>query len=87
VAMGIISLSLTAVNILVVWAAAAFMLRLKEVLPVKKKIFWDDLKHARRIYQKRAILEDDGQGNASVGRLEGQECKRDGVQPDHEEIK
>ena len=36
VQMGIISLSLTAVNILVVWLAAALMFRIKEVLPVKK---------------------------------------------------
>ena len=36
VTMGIMSLSLTAVNILVVWLAAALMFRLKEVLPVKK---------------------------------------------------
>ena len=35
-AVGIISLSLTAVNILVVWLAAALMFRIKEVLPVKK---------------------------------------------------
>lgn len=36
ITMGIMSLSLTAVNILVVWLAAALMFRLKEVLPVKK---------------------------------------------------
>lgn len=95
VQMGIMSLALTAVNILVVWLAAALMFRLKEVLPVKKsksttaavhgciicrvcvfntalypfpstEIFWDDLKHARRIYQRRAVLEDDGRGNFSV---------------------
>lgn len=35
------------------------------------EIFWDDLKHARRIYQKRAILEDDGHGGVSVRRLQG----------------
>jgi len=34
--MAIMSISLTAVNILVVWLAAALMFRLKEVLPVKK---------------------------------------------------
>ena len=45
VAMGIISLSLTAVNILVVWAAAAFMLRLKEVLPVKKSEYEHDQRY------------------------------------------
>ena len=36
-----------------------------------KEIFWEDLKHARRIYQKRAILEDDGRGTVSVRRLHG----------------
>ena len=30
------------------------MFRIKEVLPVKKKVFWDDLKIARRIFQGRA---------------------------------
>ena len=34
---------------------ATLMFRAKEVLPVEKKIFWDDLKTARRIYQGRAI--------------------------------
>ena len=35
------------------------------------EIFWEDLKHARRIYQKRAVLEDDGRGAVSVRRLGG----------------
>jgi len=69
VTMGIMSLALTAANIFVVWLAAALMFRLKEVLPVKKKVFWDDLKHARRIYQRRAVLEDEGGGNFSVRNL------------------
>jgi hypothetical protein len=30
--------------------------RLKEVLPIKKKAFWGDLKVARKIYQKRAVM-------------------------------
>ena len=30
------------------------MFRIKEVLPVKKKVFWIDLKFTRRIYQGRA---------------------------------
>ena len=38
---------------------------------MSKEIFWEDLKHARRIYQKRAILEDDGRGTVSVRRLHG----------------
>lgn len=56
--MGFISLSLTVANVVVVWLAAALMFRIKEVLPLKKKrVFWDDLKIARRIYQRRAIDE------------------------------
>lgn len=39
--------------------------------PNVAEIFWEDLKHARRIYQKRAILEDDGRGTISVRRLHG----------------
>jgi hypothetical protein len=34
------------------------MFRVKEVLPVKKKVFWDDLGTARKINQKRALMED-----------------------------
>ena len=34
---------------------ATFMFRAKEVLPVEKKIFWDDLKTARKILQGRAV--------------------------------
>ena len=35
------------------------------------EVFWEDLKHARRIYQKRAILEDDSQSPVSARRLQG----------------
>ena len=35
------------------------------------EIFWDDLKHARRIYQKRAILEDDSESPVSARGLQG----------------
>ena len=34
---------------------ATFMFRVKEVLPVEKKIFWNDLKTARKIFQGRAV--------------------------------
>ena len=40
---------------------ATLMFRLKEVLPVKKKVFWDDLKIARRIYQGRGLDPDTGE--------------------------
>ena len=48
--MGLLSLALTVVNVIMVAVGAAGMFRLKEVLPVKKTVFWDDLKIARRIY-------------------------------------
>mmetsp|Transcript_28508 Transcript_28508/g.57372 ORF Transcript_28508/g.57372 Transcript_28508/m.57372 type:complete len:122 (+) Transcript_28508:212-577(+) len=54
----IMSLFLTLANIICVALGATLMFRMKEVLPVKKKVFWDDLKIARRIFQGRAT--DDG---------------------------
>mmetsp|Transcript_13223 Transcript_13223/g.24331 ORF Transcript_13223/g.24331 Transcript_13223/m.24331 type:complete len:91 (-) Transcript_13223:105-377(-) len=51
--MGVFSLLLTIANVLMVACGATLMFRLKEVLPVKKKVFWDDLKTARRIYTVR----------------------------------
>ncbi|KAL7529681.1 hypothetical protein ACHAXR_003090 [Thalassiosira sp. AJA248-18] len=53
--MAIMSLFLTIANVIMVALGATLMFRAKEVLPVNKKIFWDDLKIARRIYQGRAI--------------------------------
>ena len=41
------SLALTLVNILMIWISSMLMFRLKEVLPIKKKIFWSDLGIAR----------------------------------------
>ncbi len=54
----LMSLFLTLANIICVALGATLMFRIKEVLPVKKKVFWDDLKIARRIFQGRAT--DDG---------------------------
>lgn len=34
-----------------------FMFRMKEVLPIKKSIFWSDLGIARKLYQKRALIQ------------------------------
>ena len=31
-----------------------------QVLPIEKKVFWDDLKIARKIYQRKAIVKNDG---------------------------
>jgi hypothetical protein len=42
--MGIISLMLTVANVIMVAIGSALMFRAKEVLPVKKKVFWSDLK-------------------------------------------
>ena len=49
--MGVLSLMLTVANVVMVAIGATLMFRVKEVLPVKKKIFWDDLKIARRLFQ------------------------------------
>eukprot|EP01083_Nonionella_stella_P025844 71167_1 len=38
--MGILSLLLTVANVIMVAAGSALMFRAKEVLPVKKKVFW-----------------------------------------------
>jgi len=48
-------------NVIFVAIGATLMFRLKEVLPVKKKVFWDDLKIARRIYQGRGLDPDTGE--------------------------
>ena len=56
--MGFYSLFVTLANILLIWISGMFMFRMKEVLPIKKKIFWEDLAIARKIYQKRAVMTD-----------------------------
>ena len=53
--LGITSFFLTIANVIMVGLGATLMFRAKEVLPVTKKVFWDDLKTARRIYQGRAL--------------------------------
>mmetsp|Transcript_29304 Transcript_29304/g.52996 ORF Transcript_29304/g.52996 Transcript_29304/m.52996 type:complete len:105 (-) Transcript_29304:168-482(-) len=55
--MGVISLSVTLANIFLIWIASMLMFRLKETLPIKKRLFWSDLKITRRIYQRRALLQ------------------------------
>ena len=73
--MALISLSLTVANVIMVAAGACLMFRLKEVLPVTKKVFWNDLKVARRIYQGRATDEVTGRelGRTMVDRKRQQE--------------
>ena len=56
---GTISLLLTLMNILLIWLSGMLMFRMKEVLPIKKKVFWEDLGVARKIYQNRALLSRD----------------------------
>ena len=51
----ILSLLSIVANVIFVAIGATLMFRMKEVLPVKKKVFWDDLKIARRIYQGRGL--------------------------------
>jgi len=53
---GFLSLFLTLANVVIIWIASMLMFRLKEVLPIKKKVFWGDLKVARKIYQKKALM-------------------------------
>ena len=54
---GLLSLFLTIANIFLIWIAGMLMFRIKEVLPINKSIFWEDLGVARKIYRKRALLE------------------------------
>jgi uncharacterized hydrophobic protein (TIGR00271 family) len=54
--MGFYSLFLTLANIILIWMSSMLMFRLKEVLPIKKKIFWSDLNIARKIYQRKAVM-------------------------------
>ena len=86
--MGLLSLALTVVNVIMVAVGAAGMFRLKEVLPVKKTVFWDDLKIARRIYTGRALDEITG-GMVSTEAVDSwqhlqMELKRRGVAEDGE---
>jgi uncharacterized hydrophobic protein (TIGR00271 family) len=55
---GLYSLFVTLANILLIWISGMLMFRMKEVLPIKKKIFWEDITIARKIYQKRAVMLD-----------------------------
>jgi Domain of unknown function (DUF389) len=54
---GIMSLSLTLANVFLVSLASMIMFRLKEVLPIKKKVFWTDLGVARKIFQRKALVQ------------------------------
>eukprot|EP01082_Thalassiosira_pseudonana_P010082 g8968.t1 g8968 contig34:540966-542250(-) len=53
---GWISLGLTLINIVMIWISSMLMFRLKEVLPIEKKVFWSDLGIARKVYKGKALL-------------------------------
>eukprot|EP00539_Tryblionella_compressa_P000844 CAMPEP_0178750534 /NCGR_PEP_ID=MMETSP0744-20121128/10050_1 /TAXON_ID=913974 /ORGANISM="Nitzschia punctata, Strain CCMP561" /LENGTH=449 /DNA_ID=CAMNT_0020404131 /DNA_START=260 /DNA_END=1609 /DNA_ORIENTATION=- len=53
---GTISLLLTLSNVVLIIISSMFMFRLKERLPVKKKIAWQDLGVARKIFSDRAVM-------------------------------
>jgi hypothetical protein len=50
------SLFVTLSNIVLIALSSMFMFRMKEVLPIEKKVFWTDLGTARKIYQRRALI-------------------------------
>jgi uncharacterized membrane protein len=52
---GVVSLSLTLANVVLVAIAAAIIFRIKEAVPMRKKLFWSDLAVARKIFQRRAL--------------------------------
>jgi len=52
----LLSLGLTLINILMIWISSMLMFRMKEVLPIEKKVFWSDLGIARKIYKGKALL-------------------------------
>jgi Domain of unknown function (DUF389) len=54
--MGWTSLLVTLANIALIWMSSMFMFRMKEVLPIKKNIFWEDLGVARKVYQRHALI-------------------------------
>mmetsp|Transcript_31864 Transcript_31864/g.48483 ORF Transcript_31864/g.48483 Transcript_31864/m.48483 type:complete len:429 (+) Transcript_31864:29-1315(+) len=56
---GLISLLLTVSNIILIIFSSILMFRVKERLPIKKKVFWTDLGAARKIYRNLAYMEDE----------------------------
>lgn len=54
--MGWTSLLVTLANIALIWISSMLMFRVKEVLPIKKNIFWEDLGVARKVYQRQALI-------------------------------
>lgn len=53
---GAVSLLVTVSNVLLIWLSGMLMFRMKEVLPIRKRVFWEDLGVARQVYTNRAVL-------------------------------
>jgi Domain of unknown function (DUF389) len=65
--MGWTSLLVTIANIALIWISSMLMFRIKEVLPIKKSIFWDDLGIARKVYQRHALVSVEQVAASDVG--------------------
>ena len=64
---GLTSLMVTIANIILIWLSSMLMFRMKEVLPIKKNVFWDDLSIARKVYQKHALVRLDNNEASNLG--------------------
>ena len=64
---GFISLMVTVANIILICISSMLMFRMKEVLPIKKNIFWDDLSIARKVYQNHALIRIDNVQTSDFG--------------------
>jgi Domain of unknown function (DUF389) len=65
--MGWISLMVTIANIILIWMSSMLMFRMKEVLPIKKKLFWNDLGIARKVYQQHALINVESVSMSNLG--------------------
>lgn len=70
-AAGVCSISLTVANIVIVAIASMIMFRLKERLPISKKVFWTDLGVARKIYRDLAVMSNDDDSEVSSQMIDG----------------
>lgn len=55
--MGFNSLFITLANIALIWLSSMLMFRIKEVMPIRKSVFWSDLGVARKVFKKQAVLQ------------------------------
>mmetsp|Transcript_11177 Transcript_11177/g.26489 ORF Transcript_11177/g.26489 Transcript_11177/m.26489 type:complete len:545 (+) Transcript_11177:51-1685(+) len=56
---GGVSLLLTIANVILIIVSSMLVMRIKERLPIQKRVFWDDLGVARKIYRNLATPETD----------------------------